>query len=61
MCPAVKGLGCGGKARPFMADLAKQAEVAEAWLNHPGTILAVAWKEPQKRDSLASAARSRFR
>ncbi len=47
MCPAVKGLGCGGKARPFMADLEKQPEVAEAWLNHPGTALGVVWKEPQ--------------
>jgi hypothetical protein len=46
MCPAVKGLGCGGKARPFMAELEKQPDVAEAWLNHPGTVLAVVWKEP---------------
>lgn len=47
MCPAVKGLGCGGKARPFMADLEKQQEVAETWLNHPGTLLGVVWKGPQ--------------
>jgi len=47
-CPAVKGLGCGGKARPFMAGLEKRTEVAEAWLNHPGTLLAVVWKEPQQ-------------
>lgn len=49
MCPAVKGLGCGGKARPFMAELEKQPEIAEAWLNHPGTLLAVVWKEPKDR------------
>lgn len=49
MCPAVKGLGCGGKARPFMAQLEQNAKVAEAWLNHPGTVLAVVWKEPQER------------
>ena len=49
MCPAVKGLGCGGKARPFMAQLEKEPRVAEAWLNHPGTVLAVVWKEQLKR------------
>jgi mercuric ion binding protein len=43
MCPAVKGLGCGGKARPYMAQLEQNPKVAEAWLNHPGTVLAVVW------------------
>lgn len=60
MCPAVKGLGCGGKARPFMADLEKQADVAEAWLNHPGTVLAVVWKEPRKRSQASSVVGSLF-
>lgn len=60
MCPAVKGLGCGGKARPFMADLEKQPEIAEAWLNHPGTLLAVVWREPQKRSHAASVVGSLF-
>src|SRR5437899_4885832 len=60
MCPAVKGLGCGGRARPFMAELEKQAEVGEAWLNHPGTVLAVVWKEPQGRAQAASTVGSLF-
>ncbi len=47
MCPAVKGLGGGGKARPFMSELEKQPEIAEAWLNHPGTLLGVVGREPQ--------------
>lgn len=61
MCPAVKGLGCGGKARPFMADLEKHPDVAEAWLNHPGTVLAVVWKQQQKRAHAASVVGSLFR
>lgn len=59
-CPAVKGLGCGGKARPFMADLESKPEIAEAWLNHPGTMLAVVWKEPQKRSQAANVVGSIF-
>ena len=61
MCPAVKGLGCGGKARPFMADLEKQPQIAEAWLSHPGTLLAVVWREPQKRSHAQSVVGSLFR
>ena len=61
MCPAVKGLGCGGKARPFMADLEKHPQVSEAWLNHPGTMLAVVWKEQQKRTEAVSVVASLFR
>ena len=61
MCPAVKGLGCGGKARPFMADLEKNPQIAEAWLNHPGTMLAVVWKEPQRRAQAATVVGSLFR
>jgi mercuric ion binding protein len=59
-CPAVKGLGCGGKARPFMAELEKQADVDEAWLNHPGTVLAVVWKEPRERARATSVVGSLF-
>jgi copper chaperone len=61
MCPAVKGLGCGGKARPFMADLEKRPEVAEAWLNHPGTVLGVVWKEPQAHAHASDVVASLFR
>lgn len=60
MCPAVKGLGCGGKARPFMADLEKRPEIAQAWLNHPGTLLAVVWKEPEPRSSGVRLVQSLF-
>jgi mercuric ion binding protein len=60
MCPAVKGLGCGGKARPFMAQLEKEPRVFEAWLNHPGTILAVVWKEPLQRGDAVGAVKRVF-
>ena len=43
-----------------MAELEKQAEIGEAWLNHPGTVLAVVWKEPQGRAQAASTVGSLF-
>ncbi len=61
MCPAVKGLGCGGKARPFMTELEKTPLVSEAWLNHPGTVLAVVWKEPQPRSHGSAVVGSVFK
>jgi len=61
MCPAVKGLGCGGKARPLMAELEQQQEVAEAWLNHPGTLLGVVWKGPQKHAHATSVVATLFK
>lgn len=60
MCPAVKGLGCGGKARPLMAELEKQPDVAEAWLNHPGTVLAVVWKQPSEHGRAAGVVGALF-
>lgn len=60
MCSAVKGLGCGGKARPLMAQLEKHADIAEAWLNHPGTVLAVVWKQPQQHAHAADVIGSVF-
>lgn len=43
-CPAVKNLGCGSLATPILDELEDDAQVAQAWLNHEGTVLAVVWK-----------------
>ncbi len=56
-CPAVENLGCGGKALPVVLDLEKVPSVAEAWVNHPGTVLAVVWKVPQDSDAAAATVR----
>jgi len=44
-CPAVKDLGCGSLAAPVMAELERNRKVSEVWLNHPGTVLAVVWRD----------------
>jgi len=44
-CEAAAGLGCGVKAKPILQNLARQPFVAQAWLHHDGTIVAVLWEE----------------
>lgn len=43
-CPLVAGLGCGSAAKPRMEELERDPAVAEVWLNHAGTILAISWE-----------------
>jgi mercuric transport protein len=45
-CGAAADLGCGSAAKPILRELEKDARVATAKINHPGTVLAVVWKEP---------------
>jgi hypothetical protein len=44
-CPLVDGLGCGSAAKPVLSELEQKPGVAEAWLDHSGTKLALVWKE----------------
>jgi hypothetical protein len=44
-CPLVEGLGCGSMAKPVLSQLEREPSVAEAWLDHSGTKLALVWKE----------------
>src|SRR5438093_5693204 len=44
-CGAAADLGCGSAAKPILRELEKNAKVATAKINHPGTVLAVVWKE----------------
>ena len=43
MCSAVRGLGCGTRAKPVLLDLQRKSIVHEAWLNDAGDVLAVVW------------------
>jgi hypothetical protein len=43
MCSAVRGLGCGTRAKPVLLDLQRKSIVREAWLNDAGDVLAVVW------------------
>jgi copper chaperone CopZ len=48
-CGASEGLGCGSAAKPILKDLDANPGIAEARINHPGTLLAVVWKKPNDR------------
>jgi hypothetical protein len=49
-CPAARGLGCGSAAKPVLQALEKKSSIQEAWLDHPGTTLAIVWKKNAKAD-----------
>ncbi len=50
VCGAASDIGCGSRSKPILFDLEIQPEIAEAWLNRPGTIIAVIWKVNQDAD-----------
>ncbi len=52
-CGAAEGLGCGSAAKPILSELERNSRVAEARINHPGTVLAVVWKSPNNRSDSA--------
>jgi hypothetical protein len=43
-CPAAPQIGCGSSAKPTLLRLEQESSVSQAWLNRPGTIIAVVWK-----------------
>jgi len=53
-CGAAPHIGCGSRAKPVLLELEMCSDIAEAWLNRAGTLLAVVWKD-------ASGAASRHR
>lgn len=44
-CPAARNLGCGSAAKPVLLALQKKNTIREAWLDHPGTTLAIVWNK----------------
>jgi copper chaperone CopZ len=52
-CGAAEGLGCGSAAKPILNDLDRNPKIAQARINHPGTILAVVWKSQNDRSDSA--------
>lgn len=43
VCAAAPEIGCGSRTKPILLMLGTKPEVSGAWLNRPGTILAIAW------------------
>jgi len=44
-CGAAEDLGCGSASKPVLKALERDPKVKEAKINHPGTVLAVVWKD----------------
>ena len=57
-CPAARGVGCGSAAKPVLKALEKKSSIQEAWLDHPGTTLAIVWRKNAKSDSRAAEIQS---
>ena len=45
VCNAAPEIGCGSRAKPALLALEKNPAIKEAWLNRPGTIIAIVWKD----------------
>jgi hypothetical protein len=60
-CPAAPQIGCGSASKPILLELERDPAVEQAWLNQPGTLIAVVWKSQpnaQTQQDLASRLRS---
>src|SRR5258708_2885493 len=57
-CPAARGLGCRSAAKPVLQALEKKSSIQEAWLDHPGTTLAIVWRKDVKADSRSAEIQS---
>ena len=44
VCNAAPEIGCGSRSKPALLELEKNPAVKEAWMNRPGTIIAIVWK-----------------
>jgi mercuric ion binding protein len=60
-CCAAEGLGCGSLSKPILKELERDARVAEAKINYPGTVLAVVWKDPEQAHSGTAAVSDAFK
>lgn len=59
-CGAAQDLGCGSQAKPILRELEQDSRVETAKINHPGTLLAVVWKDPTQSRSGISFVESAF-
>lgn len=53
VCNAAPTIGCGSRSKPALLELEKNTAVKEAWLNRPGTVIAIVWKEKPQTETIA--------
>lgn len=52
VCNAAPEIGCGSRAKPALLELEKNPAIKEAWLNRPGTVIAIVWKDKAKTEDV---------
>jgi len=60
-CGAAEALGCGSASKPVLKALERDPNVAEAKVNHAGTVLAVVWNDPKQSRSGVAAVEAVFK
>jgi mercuric ion transport protein len=55
VCGAAPEIGCGSRAKPILRELERNPAVADAWLNRPGTVIAVQWAKDSTAAERAEA------
>jgi copper chaperone CopZ len=53
VCNAAPTIGCGSRSKPALLQLEKNAAVKEAWMNRPGTVIAIVWKDKPQTETVA--------
>lgn len=53
VCNAAPEIGCGSRAKPALLELEKNPAIKEAWLNRPGTVIAIVWKDKANTENVA--------
>ena len=60
-CGAAEDLGCGSVSKPVLKALRNGSQSREAKINHPGTVLAVVWKDPGQAPSGVASVEAAFK
>jgi hypothetical protein len=62
VCGAAPEIGCGSRAKPILRELERNPAVGEAWLNRPGTVIAVLWAKDssvtERAEAIAATAKT---
>ena len=45
VCNAARDIGCGSRSKPVLLEMEQHSSIKEAWLNRPGTVIAVVWND----------------
>jgi copper chaperone CopZ len=46
VCGAAPEIGCGSRVKPMFLDAGNEPRIREAWINRPGTAIAIVWNDP---------------